>query len=248
MGEGAKDLVLSIWHPGPGKRPLNTERLQQYSPRMEQFYREALQEYHRTGYMVLDDWKSLDVFIFVAGVRWSEDGVNWAVIHSMDPHITDEWMGENVPPGHKFPGECIAALRKHLEMEGKLPPDWRKPFPNMGMAWTIEEDIEILEYILHDRKRIDAKVFVPSNRSGVDVATRAKFLEEDAKFISTVRKAEKEVAEALLRYDSSRPSRKGNARVALEATEAKAEQTIRRALAQSVWGSSKDKPSLVLSI
>ncbi|KAK2782006.1 hypothetical protein FQN52_001230 [Onygenales sp. PD_12] len=155
----------------------------------------------------------------------------------MDPRNNDDWMAENVSPGYKYRGESIAALLKELEMQGKLPPDWRKPFTNMQMAWNIEEDIEILDYILYDRTRIDAKVFVASNRSGVDVATRAKFLEKDAGLLSTVRKAEKDVGDALLQYDSSR--RKSTARVTLEAIEARAEQTIRRALAQSVWGSRK---------
>lgn len=76
-----------------------------------------------------------------------------------------------------------------LMNEGRISQRWRNDSlsDNMGIPFTITEDLEILRWHVSNTLCLDASLFVPYNRSGMEIKYRRYFLTQDSRLVSIIR-------------------------------------------------------------
>ncbi|EER42321.1 conserved hypothetical protein [Histoplasma capsulatum H143] len=168
------------------------------------------------------------------GARWTEEEEMWLIVNTIDQH-SNEWLAQNIPGGNGRTSNSIASHLAELRTKGKLPRGWRWANINGAPDWTIEEDLEIIEWILHGKRRIDAQVFVAADRSGEAIKRRAGFLMADDEFVATVYAVDESVRLAQLQYDMALEGPEKQAAYAvLVNAENNSEQIIREALQKTL--------------
>ncbi|PGH01341.1 hypothetical protein GX51_05272 [Blastomyces parvus] len=170
------------------------------------------------------------------GERWTEDEEMWLIVNTIERH-SNEWLAQNIPGGNGRTSNSIASHLAELRVRRKLPRAWRSGNINGRPAWTLEEDTEIIEWILHEKQRIDAEVFVAADRSGEEIKRRARFLMADEEFAEIVYATEETLRLAQLQYDMvPEGPQKRAAGDALRIAEWDAERTISEALQETLDG------------
>jgi hypothetical protein len=114
-----------------------------------------------------------------AAPLWTKEEDDWLIVHTM--YNKDlKWLAENLPGENSRTPVSISGRLGNMREAGKLPKNWTVRASNYDChPWNIEEDMELMRWYAHDRKFIDAVVFIENNRSGTAAYTRAKFLLED---------------------------------------------------------------------
>ncbi|OJD24576.1 hypothetical protein ACJ73_04062 [Blastomyces percursus] len=161
----------------------------------------------------------------------------WLITNTIEQN-SNEWLAQNIPGGNGRTANSIASHLAELRMRNKLPRAWRSGIIDGAPDWTLAEDLEIIEWILHEERRIDAQVFVANNRSGEAIQRRARFLMADDGFAAIVYDTEESLRLVQLRYDmaSEGPEREA-AHAALVQAENDAEWIVRDALREIRGGS-----------
>ncbi|PGH21519.1 hypothetical protein AJ80_03187 [Polytolypa hystricis UAMH7299] len=140
------------------------------------------------------------------GSRWSEEEEVFIVIAIMYSK-QNKWISDNMPgPNHRSPA-AVSARLQDMRQQGRVSARWR--WPNgytETKAWTIEEDMEIIQWYVWGRKKIDSQVFVANNRAGLAVVKRADFLAQDPHLLSWVRENEEDLRQVLEELDTGEPS------------------------------------------
>ena len=103
-------------------------------------------------------------------------------------------------------GRTAAAMSSHLKkmrQEGKLPAAWKTKASELtDTAWDIEEDMEALRWHASGRYYIDAKIFIPNDRTGQSVRARADYLIQDKELEEVAQATEDEAKNRQLEEDS----------------------------------------------
>ncbi|KLJ08343.1 hypothetical protein EMPG_16213 [Blastomyces silverae] len=171
------------------------------------------------------------------GVRWTEEEEMWLIVNTIEQH-SNQWLAQNIPGGNGRTANSIASHLAELRVRNMLPRGWRSGIINGTPDWTLAEDLEIIEWILHEQRRIDAQVFVATDRSGEAIQRRSRFLMADDGFAAIVYDTEERLRLVQLRYDMAPegPEREA-AYAALVQAENDAERIIRDALRETRDGS-----------
>ncbi|ODH34610.1 hypothetical protein ACO22_03070 [Paracoccidioides brasiliensis] len=133
---------------------------------------------------------------------WTDEEEMWLIVTCMEQH-TNEWLAQNMPGNSGRTSHSIAGHLADLRTKGKLPRSWRQENGNGVTSWSIAEDMEILEWILHAKTRIDPVVFVAADRSGTAITNRAEYLMADEVFAALVHDTEESLRLVQLNYDAT---------------------------------------------
>lgn len=96
-----------------------------------------------------------------------------------------------------------------LKWEGKLPKNWQKLYhggaeKTTTEGYTLEEDLEIIQWSANSKSSIDAKVFVKGDRCAGGICRRADWLNNLPGLDETARQVEREVMEVQIEADGHR--------------------------------------------
>ncbi|OAX84779.1 hypothetical protein ACJ72_00859 [Emergomyces africanus] len=134
------------------------------------------------------------------GEAWTEEEEMWLVVTSMGPD-SYKWLAQNIPAANGRTWISISSRLSQYRINGKIPQRWRSPDIKRTPDWEIKEDLEIIEWILHGKTKIDARVFVEANRSGEEIKRRSRFLMSHEEFAAIVYDTEESLRLELLRHD-----------------------------------------------
>lgn len=143
-----------------------------------------------------------------------------------------------------FPGvkkRSIGSLSNHivsLRKKGLIPRRWRDHYSTKidGAPWTMDEDVEVMQWHIWSREFIDAKVFVANNRSGEAVRMRADYLCRDEELVSIIKAIEQAAREDTYELDEALEDGEPQEKIHEEMTgmEWLAEKDIREAIGASL--------------
>lgn len=125
----------------------------------------------------------------------------WLIVNTIDKQ-SDEWLAENIPGGNGRTSSSIARHLRELRKNSKLPSEWRLD-RLYGPAWTMAEDLEVIEWIHHGNKRIDGRVFVKADRSGDQIKRRGRYIMENIMLDRAVLETKEIIREAQREYDEA---------------------------------------------
>ncbi|KAF3480188.1 uncharacterized protein GIQ15_05535 [Arthroderma uncinatum] len=130
-----------------------------------------------------------------AGAKWSDEEETWLVINSMRD-VTIAWLTENFP-GRTRGKNGISGHLNDMRLRSHLSRKWRNKTWEDEPAYTMREDVEIMQWHVGGRRHVDTEIFVPNQRAGGSVIARADYLCQDEELVRRVKEAE-EAAQAAL--------------------------------------------------
>jgi len=99
-----------------------------------------------------------------------------------------------------------------LKEEGRVPGDYRRTYSRsaemtMEEGYTLGEDVELMEWCVSNKTRIDAEIFVEKNRSAAGMRKRADWLCSLPELSQKAFEIEREAAETLAQIEKHQHNR-----------------------------------------
>lgn len=170
-------------------------------------------------------------------MNWTADENAW-LINELMKKVTTTKLQANFPGVKK---RSIGSLSNHivsLRKKGLIPRRWRDHYSTKidGAPWTMDEDVEVMQWHIWSREFIDAKVFVANNRSGEAVRMRADYLCRDEELVSIIKAIEQAAREDTYELDEALEDGEPQEKIHEEMTgmEWLAEKDIREAIGASL--------------